>query len=207
MKTRDGLYEMDPGFEMDWDAEAERAAAIVKDGYTDYSSFIYFKDLVKPDSVVLELGCNIASWSASWRSLAKYIGINISYIGIDFSKTAIDIAKQRYPDYKFLYMDAKMMDFNNEIDIIFTHTMLQHVSLDTKKILAPKMLKALKPDGIMILQENASGKSIGVESNWDTIQGWVDFYEVRGFKSVRNHEMPGGGAGMIFEKADKTVTK
>lgn len=188
-------------FGIDWDFEAERCAAVVKEGFTDSSFFNYFKDLIKDNSVILELGCNIGNWYPTWRDLGKKLGIKINYIGVDFSPRAIEISRDRYKDVnaQFIYMNIKDIDYNEEIDVVFTHTCLQHVGIETKRIMAPKILKALKSDGLLIIQENTATVS---DATWSTVKGWTDFFEGYGFKNIRNHDIGSGGTAMIFKKVD-----
>lgn len=186
-------------FGIDWNAEAERSAAIVKCGYTDASFFDYFKDLIKDNTIVLELGCNIANWYPTWRIMASNLHINLTYVGMDFSPRAIEIARERYRDASFLYQNIKDLRFDNQVDVVFTHTCLQHVSIETKRIIAPKIWKALKPDGLLIIQENTATISDGT---WANTKGWIDFFEGYGFKNIRNHNIGDGGTGMIFRKVD-----
>lgn len=189
-------------FGIDWDKEAERAAKEIKDGFTNADFFNYFADLIKPDSVVLELGCNIGNWYPTWKNFAEKHKIKITYVGLDFSLRGIEIARERYKGIQFLYQNATDMNFKEQVDVIFTHTMLQHVSIKTKEILAAKIWTALVPDGLLIIQENTATISDGT---WASIKGWVDFFEKRGFKSIRNHDIGSGGTGMVFQKREKEV--
>lgn len=187
-------------FGIDWDYEAERSVKGCPAGFTDVKFFDYFKDLVKEkgdDLVVLEMGCNVGAWYPTWRILASDLHIGITYIGIDFSLRAIELARERYKNVSFLYMNARDMAFNSEIDIIFTHTMLQHVSLGTKNVLAPKMWKALKKDGLLIIQENTATISAGT---WPNPKGWIDFFEAHKFKHIMTHDIGNGGSGIVFSK-------
>lgn len=180
-------------FGIDWDKEAERCAAVVKEGYPDCSIFGYFKEFIKPDMSVLEVGCNIANWYPTWRSLEP----SIKYTGIDFSETGLRIARERYPVASFVFSNAKEMIFDQQFDVVFTHTMLQHVSIETKKILAPRIWGALKPDGFLIIQENTATVSDGT---WPNREGWINFFEGYGFKLIKAHDIGGGGTGFVFQK-------
>lgn len=192
-------------FGIDWDFEAERCSKTVLHGYTDCSFFNYFKEFITPDMEILELGCNIANWYPTWRSLEP----TIKYTGLDFSKRGLEIAKERYPNITLIYGNIKNIDFENidfenmkfnfvnRFDIVFTHTFFQHVSLETKKIIVPKVWKALKPGGLLIIQENTATVS---DATWNTIDGWVIFFEKYGFKNIKLHDIGGGGTGMIYRK-------
>lgn len=208
---------------VDWDADARRAAAAPYP-YTESIFFNYFKDLVRPNDRVLEVGCQIASWIWAWRGTEP----TVRYEGLDWSLPALTIARERYgengknvvlvsasgipppfPSYyepfdvdrkiigapaRFHCMDARKMAFEGEFDIVFSHTFYQHTNLETKRAVAPRVAKALKPGGLHIIQENTSYDSDGT---WFR-QGWIDFFDQYGFELVRDHDIPGGGTGFVF---------
>lgn len=180
-------------FGIDWDKEAERCAAVVLKGYPDPSFFGYFKEFIKPMMNVLEIGCNIGNWYPAWKNLEP----TIKYTGLDFSEIGLRIARERYPEASFVYCNAKELDFKEMFDVIFTHTMLQHVSLSTKKIMAPRIWNALKPGGFLIIQENTATVSDGT---WPNREGWITFFEGFGFKLLKAHDIGGGGTGFVFGK-------
>lgn len=178
-------------FGVDWDADALRASKAPYP-YTSGSFFEYFKDLIHPQDRVLEVGCQIGSWYPAWRDIVP----TIRYEGVDWSKVAIDIATERWPAAKFYNMDAREMKFEDEFDVVFTHTFLQHTSEDLKKIVMPLMYKALKKGGLLIIQENTSYISGGT---WFR-EGWVKFITDLGFTLVLAHDIGGGGTGFVFRK-------
>jgi hypothetical protein len=99
-------------------------------------------------------------------------------------------------------MDARDMNFYEMFDIAFTHTFYQHTSIETKKIVVPKVWRALKPDGLHIIQENTSYESLGT---WFG-EGWIRFFMEHGpFEVVRAHDLGEGGTGFVFRKVDKAI--
>jgi SAM-dependent methyltransferase len=176
---------------VDWDAHAEWAAKHPYP-YTEGSFFNYFRDLIEPNTRVLEVGCGIAAWYHVWVDIEP----TVQYEGLDWSPVAIEIARKRYPHLKFYLMDARDMNFCEEYDVVFTHTFYQHTSIETKRIVVPKVWKALKWDGLHIIQENTACDSLGT---W-LIEGWIRFFESQGFKIIRTHDIGGGGTGFVFEK-------
>jgi len=188
-------------FGVDWDAEADRAAA-ASFPYTSGAFFEYFKDLVRPHDKLLDLGCNISSWIWAWWDIEP----NIEYHGFDWSQHALDIANARYGPGGthlenhipaiFHQGDMRLMDFNEEFDIVFTHAVYQHTDVETKKLTLPRVHKALKPGGLHIIQENTSYISDGT---WYQ-QGWIDFIQGYGFKLVRVKDFHDGGSGFVFRK-------
>jgi hypothetical protein len=186
-------------FGVDWDADAIRASKAPYP-YTEPSFFNYFKDLVKPHDRVLEVGCQIASWIWAWWGIEP----TIRYEGIDWSAVALEIAKKRYGPggtdigkhfpAKFHHMDAREMNFNEEFDIAFTHTFYQHTNPETKALVVPKVRSALRHGGLHIIQENTSYESGGT---WFK-EGWIKYFEERGFQCIRTHDIGGGGTGFVF---------
>jgi ubiquinone/menaquinone biosynthesis C-methylase UbiE len=149
----------------------------------------------------LDLGCNIASWIWAWRDVEP----TIEYHGFDWSEVALKIANERYGlggphagqvPAVFHLGDARQLDFNEEFDIIFTHTFYQHTNLETKQMVVSRAYKALKPGGLHIIQENTTYNS---EGTWLT-QGWIDFFTSYGFKLERVKDFHDGGSGFIFRK-------
>jgi len=180
---------------IDWDFEAERASKGSYPYTTGKSIFAYFKDLVRPQDRVLDLGCNIASWIGAWQDIEP----TIEYEGLDRSEVAIDIARERYPDAKFYIMDAREMNFHERFDIVFTHAVYQHTHLKTKKKILPRVHRALKPGGHHIIQENTAISSSTVMLK----EEWISLFESFGFKTIRTHDIGGGGTGFVFKKQDK----
>jgi len=188
-------------FGVNWDADAIRASKAPYP-YTEPSFFNYFKDLVKPHDMVLEVGCQIASWIWAWWGTEP----TVRYEGVDWSEVALEIAKKRYGPggtdvgkhlpAKFYLMDAREMDFKEEYDVCFTHTFYQHTNIETKRLVVPAVFKALKPGGLHIIQENTSYDSGGT---WFK-EGWIKHFTRSGFELVRAHDIPGGGTGFVFRK-------
>jgi len=176
---------------INWDEDSKRATEQPYP-YTDGSTFEYFKELIKPHFRVLEVGCQIASWLWAWRDIEP----TIEYVGVDLSSHAIKVARKRYPECEFHLMNARDMDFHDEFDIVFTHTFLQHTNLRTKEIVIPKMWKALKEKGLLIIQEKSD---VETETNF-TEEGWIKFITERGFDLVKSHDQGSDGRGYVFKK-------
>ena len=153
--------------------------------------FDYFIDLLpEPPFRVLDLGCGIGKWNLLWRKLGAI------YEGLDASPSAIEIAKKRHPDLKFFLMRAEEMDFENKYDVIFTHTVLQHIKHNNKKKIIPRVWKALKNDGLFIIQEKCDTET---ETTF-TRKGWIEFIESFGFKYMRGTSNDDPRNGFVFKK-------
>jgi len=62
-------------------------------------------------------------------------------------------------DYR--HLNAMDLEFNEQFDVIWTCTVLQHNSTKNKDIFLPKMYKALKPGGLYICLEG-----VKIETHW-----------------------------------------
>jgi 2-polyprenyl-3-methyl-5-hydroxy-6-metoxy-1,4-benzoquinol methylase len=154
-------------------------------------AFDYFIDLLpSPPFKVLDLGCGIGKWNLLWRKLGAI------YEGLDASPSAIEIARKRHPDLKFYLMRAEEMDFEEEYDVIFCNTVLQHVKHENKKKLLPKVWKALKSNGLFIFQEKCD---VNTETTF-TRENWIKFVEQFGFKFLRMTEEGDPRNGFVFRK-------
>jgi len=203
---------------VDWDAEALRAAGVPYP-YTAPGGITYVKPFVRPGDELLEVGAQIASWLWAWRGIEP----TIRYTGYDWSATAMDIALRRYgvsgtnvgpyngknlvgDPIDFVRGDSREMEkafkmankpFLQRFDIVFTHTFYQHTNLETKQATIPQVLQALKPGGYHIIQENTSYDSKGT---WAGTEGWVKYFEEKGFNFIKVHDIGGGGHGIVFQR-------
>lgn len=98
---------------------------------------------------ILEIGC-------STGNLARQI-INMddnSYYGVDISKKYIDMASKSSPQGKFLQMDARKLNFNNEFfDIVMLSSVLHHIDDDVGKGCFKEVYRVLKKKGVVIIAE------------------------------------------------------
>lgn len=188
--------------DIDWDKfTEEKYAELASEDKLPLGSGSYFEymdNFIPKTPRVLEVGCNIGGWANAWKEFRPAM----RYVGIDFSKVAINIAKQRWkedvldPQCKFLHMNAKEMEFEDEFDVVFTHAVLQHTNYGTKEIVAPKMFRALKTGGHLVIQENIAhpGKTTFASS------GWINFFAKFGFELMRFIDAGSGGGNFIFVK-------
>lgn len=131
--------------------------------------------LLPKDFSALDVGCNIANWYLA----LKYIGVK-NYVGVDASKEAIQLAKRRYPEATFVLSRLENITFSSEFDLVFSHTVLQHISYVNKKLIMPRLVAALKPNGLLVIEEKCD-----VETGTTfTIDGWIKFIEQYNMKIV-----------------------
>ena len=158
--------------------------------FSDVNAFDYFKDYLPKDFRVLDVGCG----SCKFYPLFKLLGCN-EYVGVDFSPTAINLARQKFPELKILLMRVEEIDFNAYFDLAFSNTFLQHTKIDTKKKIIPKLWKALKKDGILVIQEKCD---VTTDTTF-TKQGWIDFICGYGFGFLKATEENDPRNGFIFK--------
>jgi ubiquinone/menaquinone biosynthesis C-methylase UbiE len=80
-----------------------------------------FVNLLLPDSKVLEVGC------AAGRDAKIFADAGMKIIGTDNSDTLLKQARQLVPQGKFLNMDMRNLDFDNEeFDAIWANAVLLH---------------------------------------------------------------------------------
>lgn len=126
---------------------------------------------------LLDCGCHIGRWCPYFE------GGGFTYTGIDQSEKALRIANKYYPNgergrrwiHKFLWD----MDFDHEFDIVVSISMLQHNRLYEKKLILPRIYKALKDDGIFFMTESTLEKETNTQL---TPSGWMELVENNGFK-------------------------
>jgi 2-polyprenyl-3-methyl-5-hydroxy-6-metoxy-1,4-benzoquinol methylase len=120
---------------------------------------------------LLDVGCNLGLFDQIW------VNAGFDTYGIDQITRAIDLAKQKVPEAHFEVMKAENMQFNQEFDVVFTNTVLQHMKLDLKLQVLAKIYHALKVDGLFLMSECTFTKN-----NWNSVPG----------RSVYTHEVTDG---------------
>ncbi len=145
--------------------------------FTDPGYFAPYQKYLT-DAVVLDAGCNIGRWCTAFLNA----GVR-RYNGIDASPTAIKLAKKQYPDYPYFKV-LNLLELHQlgkaVFDVIFTHTVLQHIHIENKLKILPQVYECLKPGGTLIIEEKNDIHSITTF----TRQGWIDFIEPFGFKCL-----------------------
>ncbi len=138
----------------------------------------------KQSGKMLDCGCHIGRWIEVFRDN------NYDYIGVDQSIEAIETAKRYKPNGKFVHSLLWDMSFDNEFDIVHTNAVLQHNTLSEQEKILPKMNRALKHNGILIIAESTEPRQTLTQR---TYQGWISFIEKYGFKFMESwHKNPLG---------------
>jgi len=98
---------------------------------------------------ILEIGCSTGNVAREIIDMD-----NNSYYGVDISKKYIDMATKSSAKGKFLQMDARKLDFDNELfDIVMLSSILHHIDNDTGRICFKEIHRVLKKDGVVIISE------------------------------------------------------
>ena len=126
---------------------------------------------------LLDCGCHIGRWIEVFRENGY------DYNGIDQSYKAIETAKKYKPDGKFAHNLLWNMSYYEEFDIVHTNAVLQHNTLEEQEKILPKIHKALKHDGILVITESTELKQTLTQR---TYQGWIMFIEKHGFKFMES---------------------
>ncbi|MFA5375773.1 MAG: methyltransferase domain-containing protein [Dehalococcoidia bacterium] len=113
---------------------------------------------LREDESVLDIGCGDGEITALIAGKVKRGRV----IGIDSSNEMIGLAKQRfpsknYPNLSFVLKDVKDIDFNCELDLIFSNACLHWVT-DHLPVLK-KIRNSLKPSGRILFQMGGKGNA------------------------------------------------
>lgn len=155
--------------------------------YTDLSAIQDVRDLLPRQSFsVLELGCGPAAWCSFWELAGA------SYTGVDASPAAIETARRRCPGRLFILGRAEEVELREEqYDVVFTSTFMQHTNWETKRKLAPKIRAWLRPGGILLMRE----KTDPPDSSAISVSEWEDLLRPLGLVLVRR-----GSLNLAFKK-------
>jgi len=159
--------------------------------FRDPNAFDYFTDLLPGGFSVLELGCGTCKWYPAF----KLAGAS-RYVGVDFSPVAIEIAREKFPELELYLMRAEEIEFEEEFDLTFTHTFLQHTKIRAKERLMPKIWRALKPGGLLVIQEKCD---VDTPTTFER-ENWVRFISRFGFTFLRSTKPEDPRNGFVFAK-------
>ncbi|MHA2274144.1 MAG: class I SAM-dependent methyltransferase [Candidatus Kariarchaeaceae archaeon] len=95
---------------------------------------------------ILDIGCGVGLYAKSW------IDRGFSYTGIDQIPFAIEVAQKQNPKGKF--ETADIIEFNGNFDIVFSHTVLQHVHKNFKGLFLQKINDLLTNWGFFVCYED-----------------------------------------------------
>ncbi len=147
---------------------------------------------------ILDIGCGVGLYSHFW------IEKGFDYTGIDQIYFAIKIAKDKNPDGDFICGDFLNLNIVKNFDVVFTHTVLQHVHKNHKDVFLNKIVNVIKENsGFFLTWEEVVGDSPSVLNLTDpgtntslsqehpylySMNAWIDKIENEGLKYLTNQE-------------------
>jgi trans-aconitate 2-methyltransferase len=163
---------------------------------------------LKENEALLDVGCGDGKITAE---LARYLPKGRA-VGVDSSEKMIDLAKKAFPqkDYPnlcFQVMDARILTFESEFDIVFSNAAL-HWIIDQKAVLAG-VLRSLKPGGRLLFQMAGKGNAksilnlineLGNEEQWKGFLGNMTF--PYGFYDPEEYTEFMRQAGLVAERIE-----
>lgn len=142
---------------------------------------------IKPNSEILDVGCNWGAWSFKLAALGhKVVGVDISP---DAIKIAKDISIDKNLDTRFYVMSGEEINFRaKSFDMIMSVTVMQHI-MDDKLFLKTieNYYRALKDEGLVVIIESAPNKNKKQKLPYKrerTFKEQVRLFEKKGFVLV-----------------------
>jgi SAM-dependent methyltransferase len=149
------------------------------------------RDLIAPDSKVLELGCGAGVPMTAALAESREV------LGVDISAAQIELARRNVPAATFLQSDMTALSFDDaSFDAVVAFYSLTHVPRDEQPALLGRIRRWLRPGGTLIA-------TMGVEDEPGDIEpGWlgVDMYFSH-FSARKNRRLV-GEAGFVIDRAD-----
>lgn len=99
-------------------------------------------------AMILDLGCGPGNSTKVLKDKFPDAGI----VGADNSDEMLSKARKTYPDLEFIHLDANgdLNELSEQFDIVFSNACIQW--LPDHRELLPKLMKLLKPNGILAVQ-------------------------------------------------------
>lgn len=125
-----------------------------------------FISFLKPDSLVLDVGCGAGIKSQ------YLLNKKLRVVGIDFSEKIIDIARREVPSGTFHVVDVKdLSDLKESFDGILAQAVLLHIPKKEVSSVINELKSKLKDDGYLYIavkekRKNGKEEEVLVESNY-----------------------------------------
>lgn len=159
---------------------------------TIYNSAAFLLPHIKPDFMIVDLGCGPGTITCGFSSLVP----EGSVIGIDGSATVIEHARQGAVDLglrnlEFLVADiTRPLPFESDsIDVIYTHQTLCHIPSPVPVI--QEAWRVLKPGGLMAMREYD-------HMSWHPSLSGVETYTTLLNHSISANGAQGAGSGRML---------
>jgi len=111
---------------------------------------------------IAELGCGGGRLCMIWNAMSKHFNMNLDIIGIDHAPGAIAVCKERMPENKFYVLSASRVNELDEcpLDIVYSHTVIQHNSWWKQDRIFEAIYDALAPAGLFYMINEMTFNSI-----------------------------------------------
>ncbi len=145
---------------------------LVRKQFVNYRYLERLNNLLKPGSVILDLGCGAG------KPIDRFfIDRGHSVIGIDISKTQIKMAKRNVPEVRYTVKDISNLKREEyQVDAVVSFYTILHIPRDTHQELLNRINSFLPGDGLALLTMGSSD-----------LEGIEDFY---GTKMYFSHYGP-----------------
>jgi SAM-dependent methyltransferase len=154
-----------------WDAASRKHAFIDR-------SAKWLSGIMPTNSHVLDLGCGPGLYTK------RLSDMRYTVTGIDFSKRSIEYAKSQDSKTEYIYKNYLELDYTGVFDVVLLiYGDFAALTPDERRMLIPKVYKALKPGGLFVLDVFTDKKFAKSKSNKTS---WK-FCENGGFWSSEPH--------------------
>jgi trans-aconitate methyltransferase len=96
---------------------------------------------------VLDAGCGYGGW------INTFLTLGCEVVGVDGAKEMVEAARSRFPELQIDHTNLRDIEYENEFDIVFTQTVLQHISPSEKLRVIQRLRNALHDDGFLVISE------------------------------------------------------
>ena len=200
-------------FKIDWNNHAREELAKEAEPRAASEMLIHIlKDMeITFPCKVLDAGCGYGAW------INTFLTLGCEVVGVDGAEEMIDATRSRFPELQIDHTNLRDIEYENRFDIVFTQTVLQHISPSDKLRVIRRLRKALRDDGLLIIMEETfthdnvkeMGKYGYIQTFFErysdgggyTVSGWIELVHGFGFDIKLYEHIPNKLAHIyIFKK-------
>lgn len=125
-----------------------------------------------PGSKVLDLGCGTGALTT-----IRLAG-SFAVTGVDISARSLDLARQNVPGAAFVHADMSDLDFPpGSFDAVAAFYTIIHVPREEHGPLLRKIVRWLRPGGLLVATMGAASSSGGVDEDWLGVPMYFSTYD------------------------------